>query len=214
MPHSGAKPYGTKIQDRARLTASAAAEGEIHVFLEPFAKSHMPTAPEFADRARHIRVKEVIGRFIPEHSSDTARHKRISVKLKIKIKREGEKSEPRERCRYRINTNTVDSVKPRDPHPDYSVSKEYFKCESDNKFVNARVYRSKIYSTLLAIFLKIVIGLYRSAEHLSKIHKISSKSNKGLLRFDPSIVDLTKVGHVFEHIKAESNGCQNGKPHG
>lgn len=125
VPDSRAKPYDEEVEYSSPLPASVSAEGEIYVFLEPFAEGNMPTSPKFADRSRNIRMKEVIGRFKADHPADTARHKRIAVKLKIEIKRVRDKSEPCKGRRYRIHTDAVDAVKTRRPYSDYSIGKQY-----------------------------------------------------------------------------------------
>ena len=54
-----------------------------------------------------------------------------------------------------------------------------------------------------------VLGMI--AEHLGKIDKIRTKGYKGAFRFDLAIIHLAQIGHIFEHIKAESCGCGYGE---
>ena len=61
-----------------------------------------------------------------------------------------------------------------------------------------------------AAFFEVGVGLDRTAQHLREIQKISTESKKRLLGFDLTVVDLTQIGHIFEHIKAEAYRRNNG----
>ena len=97
VPETRQQPDGKQIQDEPRLCDTRAAHRDVDIIAEPRAERHVPAAPEFRNRCRHVGVIEILRAVVAEHLRQPDRNIRIAAEIIVKLERIADRAEPCQR---------------------------------------------------------------------------------------------------------------------
>ena len=94
MPDSGTQKNNHLVDNCAELSFAVSPKRDVQILQKPSGKGHMPSSPEFPDRATDIWIIKVFLKVESEHPSQTNGHITVTAEIKIDLEHIGNGSQP------------------------------------------------------------------------------------------------------------------------
>ncbi len=151
----------------------------------------MPSAPEFADAFRLIRIIKVLRKIKSHHFTQTYRHIRIAGKVKVNLKGKSQYSKPRGKHRQLACLHPLDR---RPEHTDIVGYQNLFS-NTGYEFQNSLVYTVEVYRSVIQLLSDIVIPHYWSCHYLGEKRDKCGEGNGIFLHLYLSHIHIYCVRH-------------------
>ena len=200
VPQSGKRPDCQHVPHGFPLAHTAAAQREIDIVLEPASQRDVPSSPELAGGAGHIREIEVLGKLEAQHFSHANCHHGIAGEVEVDLKAIGKRSQPRIRGGDTIIPDNGQII----PQTAHGVRQQRLGTQSEHKGFHALLQQTDIDPTVFQLRLNFTVHADRTGDQLREHAEVHAQIQNTPCGTRLSGVDIDQVGRDLKGEEADA----------
>ena len=200
VPQSGKRPDCQHVPHGFPLAHTAAAQREIDIVLEPASQRDVPSSPELAGGAGHIREVEVLGKLEAQHFSHANCHHGIAGEVEVDLKAIGKRSQPRIRGGDTIIPDNGQII----PQTAHGVRQQRLGTQSEHKGFHALLQQTDIDPTFFQLRLNFTVHADRTGDQLREHAEVHAQIQNTPCGTRLSGVNIDQVGRDLKGEEADA----------